>query len=300
MNFLTIVSLFCSGTAAIQGNSLLPNVRARYIEESGFDSRAPIVGYTYSSYKNNNPYFATFGTATRVEAKEVGKTSKVVRQGWWVWDQTKKDFPTKAYAVYKYSYRADSGTNLMSKDAIYLSNGLDMHFTWTVVKGQTDIFSSSLTTTMTTKFGMKEKAQVSGDIYGVKVGGEVSSTQEISNSISASITKTASYTYEESTLLTYDFHSSESSYYRFQERATFDVYCVQSYTINYTKTQTTTYDNGYRNYRYTYNPSYVLDEQIIKFTYVEESAAIGVYKQKVNSDGSKTYDDVKLENTVYF
>ena len=42
------------------------------------------------------------------------------------------------------------------------------------------------------------------------------------------------------------------------------------------------------------------DEQIIKFTYVEESAAIGVYKQKVNSDGSKTYDDVKLENTVYF
>ena len=76
MNFLTIVSLFCSGTAAIQGNSLLPNIRARYIEESGFDSRAPIVGYTYSSYKNNNPYFATFGTATRVDAKEVGKTSK--------------------------------------------------------------------------------------------------------------------------------------------------------------------------------------------------------------------------------
>lgn len=300
MNFLTIVSLFCSGTAALQGGNLLPNVRARYIEESGFDDRAPIIGTVSSSYDNNNPYLATFGTATRVEAREVGKTSKVVRQGWWLWDQTKNDFPTYAYALYKYEYRADSGTDLMSKDAIYLSSGLDMHFSWTVAKGKTDTFSKTLTATMTTKFGMTQKAQVSGDIYGVKVGGEVSSTEEITSSISASITETASYTYEESTTLTYDFHSSESSYYRFQERATFDVYCIQSYSISYAKSQRTTYDNGYRNYRYTYTPSYRLDEQIIKFVYVDDSASVGVYKQKVNSDGSKTYDDTKIDNIVYF
>ena len=300
MNFLTIVSLFCSGTAAIQGNSLLPNVRARYIEESGFDSRAPIVGYTYSSYKNNNPYFATFGTATRVDAKEVGKTSKVVRQGWWVWDQTKKDFPTKAYAVYKYSYRANSGNSLIDETTRHLLKGATHSFSKTFTEGTENVYSQTITSTVAAKFNMTEGFQAEGIVYAVKLTGSVSSSQEISTSISTSITSTASVYYQAGKTFSDSYVAVEDCYIRYQQRSTFDIYCIQSYTINYASTKTTTIDNGYRNYRYTYTPSYRLDEQIIKFVYRDNSVSEGFFKQKLNNDGTFEYDGEKLPDTIYF
>lgn len=300
MNFLTIVSLFCSGTAALQSGNLLPNVRARYIEESGFDDRAPKIGYTYSSYTNNKPYFATFGTVTRFDSKEVGKVSKKVRQGWWLWDITNRDFPTHAYAVYKYSYKANSGNSLIDENTRHLLKGQTTNYSKTFTEGTENVYSNTVTTTVAGKFGLTTGFQASGDIYGVKLTGSVSQTTEISASISSSVTHTASDYYQAGKTFTESYTAPEDCYVRYQQRATFEIYCIQSYSINYTSTQTTTYDNGYRNYRYTYTPSYTLDEQIIKFVYIDNSVCEGFFKQKLNDDGTFEYDGEKLNNTLYF
>lgn len=301
MNFITIVSLFCSGTAAIQGNSLLPNIRARYIEESGFDSRAPIIGRTYSGYNNNKPYFASFGDAKLTQSGQVKNDRFCVRAGFWTWDKDYVQKPTKAFAVYKYGFRANSGTNLFNQNAVEIPAGWDYTFSYSIASGTVNTFSESVTIAASTKIGLTEKVQASGDVYGVKLTGEVSSTQEITTSISSTVTSTESYTYTVQYSNSFTYHSDETCYYRYQQRANFDIYCVQSYSIAYAKETKVTYDNGYRNARYTYTPSYVLDEQIIKFVYVENSSVEGFFKQKYDEESGKyEYDGQKLGNTIYF
>lgn len=300
MNLLTIVSLLCSGTAALQGGNLLPNVRARYIEESGFDNRAPVIGYTYSSYGNNKPYFATFGNATKIQTGKVKNQDFLVRQGFWPWDQSKKPMPTKAFAVYQYSNIANCGTDLFMENAIRIPKDFDYTFSYRISSGRVVTYSKTITETASVKLGLTEKVQASGDIYGIKLTGEVSTTEEISASISASVTNTESYTYGEDYSNSFTYHSTETCYYRYQQRANFYVYCIQSYSIVYNKETTVTWDGGYKNTRYNYTPSgYVLDEQIIKFVYVTNSSVEGFFKQKMIGSAYE-YDDIKEENYIYF
>lgn len=299
MNVLNFISLLCSGVTALQGNSSLPGLRARYIEESGFDDRAPIIGCTYSSYSNNKPYFATFGNATKTQSGEVKYDRYCVRAGFWPWDKDYADKPTKAYAVYQYDHRANCGTNLFNQSAVQIPAGFDYTFSYTISSGFVNTYSESITETVSTKLSMTEKAQVSGDVYGVKLTGEVSSTQEISASISATVTNTKSYTYSVQYSNSFTYHSTETCWYRYQQRASFNVYCIHSYSIVYAKETKVTIDNGYRNARYTYIPSYVLDEQIIKFVYIDNSSVEGFFKQQFNGL-SYEYNDVRNSGVVYF
>ena len=300
MKTLTFFSLLCSGITALQGNSLFPNIQARYVEEPDFRRRPPEIGQTYSSHTGNTPYLSTFGDATRTSSGRVKNEKKCVRAGFWTWDKSYEQFPTKAYAVYKYEYRANSGTNLIDESIVYIGAGLDYSLQVRIAKGTVNTYSTSITETVATKLSMTESVQAKGNIYGVDVKGSVSSTQEITNEISASITETASYTYQTEVISTYSLHANESKYYRLEQRATFDVYCIQSYNIEYTKETNVTYDNGYRNARYTYTPHYVLEQQIVKFVYVKNSETKGFYKYKSDGYGAFEYDDVKENNIVYF
>lgn len=201
------------------------------------------------------------------------------------------DYNTRAYAIYKVGV-ADA--SYYSEPIGYIESGsIEQTFSTTISK----TYETSLTYELSHKSSSKASVGANYDVF----SGNLSVEDEINKKVSSSIKISNQTINSVSRKIT--FNITKSGQYFYDLRATFDMYVVQVYQINYNKEETEVRKSGLWTYDHFYKyelKSYVLIEDYVTFS-LKEDLGICITKYNLDDDGYKVYDGpIKNSNHIYF
>lgn len=258
----------------------------------------PIISEIYSTYLNK-PSISTLGQAYLYKDDKAGTVKKVVRAGFWTWDKSKEDFPKYAYAVYKFEKNINACVKELSKVKEFVRTEEKITFTTTLTTSDSFEYQTSVGVSASSKLSCTDSIEAGINFNDKNLKKNVSCTAEVETCLSSYITVSQKYTVSNTETLTREFVSTDSAYYSYQMRASFIVFNIHVYEIDYSdKTTNVKWCNGYRNAYYTYYPKYKLIENNIRYDYIDGSLSRGFYKYKMDRYGSLVYSDITSSNVV--
>lgn len=209
----------------------------------------------------------------------------------WAWENETTNYDTRAYAIYKVGV---ANASYYSEPIGYIESGsIEETFSTTISK----TYETSLTYELSHKTSSKASVGVNYDVF----SGNLSVENEINKKVSSSIKISNQIVNSHSKKIT--FNITKPGQYFYDLRATFNMYVVQVYQINYNKEETEVRKSGLWTYDHFYKyelKSYVLIEDYVTFSLIQD-LGICISKYNLDDDGYKVYDGPKENaNFIYF
>jgi hypothetical protein len=209
----------------------------------------------------------------------------------WVWGSQNTNYDTLAYAIYNVGI---ANASYYSEPIGYIENGsIEQIFTTTISK----TYEESLTNELSTKVSSSVSTQAHYNALSAnqsiesEVNSKVSTTIKISNQEVNTVSKKIT------------FNITKPGQYFYDLRATYNMYVVQVYQINYNKVENEVRKSGFfaKDHFYKYEiKGYELIEDYVTFS-LETDLGISITKYLLDDYGDLVYDGPKENvNYIYF
>ncbi len=248
------------------------------------------VGELYYNYISATVPFDEEHTSSYYSYGEAGSKSRIICDGL-AWADEYENYAPYTYVCYKVDNVIDAP--YQSEAVGYLYNGCERTVTYSQVVCST--YETSLTNSLKTMASLKEELGIKVDICNAGI----SSTEEITASVSYTIRNSTTITNTESETLTYPIY--EDGYYFAQRRATFHAFIVSSFEKEFEVITSKKWVGLNKNTYYEYKLiGYRLKEIRVFFQFIENYGLVLSLCKRLD-DGTYIYNGPKDNSTyIYF
>ncbi len=250
-----------------------------------------------------------YGSISNVETDNFFKESTLINQG--EYDSVKKisndnfknsyiNIPKYEYRIFEYNNVLEATSYRINNTAYHVDKDNSVDYSYTISSSKEICVENELKLTTTSSINASKSIGINfDDIFNAE--------NTISKTLATSTLTGYSFSnrYEFKEGITYEAHlnaSKEEKDYFLETRASFNVFKIYLYEINYNTvcmTKKTKYGKKYHTYEYS-KCGYNLKEAVYMFSMVLNSESTGFYPYRKNNEGKFVYNGKRNPNFIYF